>query len=282
MLNSIYADHVDALSPYQQDRPDHCEVAIIGGGLTGVTAALHLVEHGYDVVLLEAENIGSGGSGRNGGHLCQGWSNDFHHISNQLNPHDADLAWQAGMAAVDMVKSRVKKHSIKCDLQFGYLHAALHQRQLAELLEMQDEWSHRGYNEMTALTNRASLGTHINSQSYCGGLYDNGSGQIQPLKYLMGLAIACRNAGAHILEHSRVVKIDRGAKKTLYFQNAPPLIAKRVVLCGNAYLTDIGLPNMSRRLAKVTSSVLATTPLSNNMIQHILPSRATVQIVIQR
>ena len=122
MLSSIYADHVDSLPPLKQERQEHYDVAIIGGGLTGVTAALHLAEHGYDVVVLEAETIGSGGSGRNGGHLCQGWPSDFHHISNQLNPHDADLAWQAGMAAVDMVASRVSKHNIACDLQFGYLH----------------------------------------------------------------------------------------------------------------------------------------------------------------
>ena len=140
MLSSIYADHVDALPPLKQERQERYDVAIIGGGLTGVTAALHLAEHGYDVVVLEAEAIGSGGSGRNGGHLCQGWPSDFHHISNQLNTHDADLAWQAGMAAVDMVASRVSKHNIACDLQFGYLHAALHQRHLNELLEIQDEW----------------------------------------------------------------------------------------------------------------------------------------------
>ena len=112
MLTSIYADHIDALPPSQKDRPRTCDVAIIGGGLTGVTTALHLAEHGYDVVLLEAETIGSGGSGRNGGHLCQGWPNDFHHISNQLSADDADLAWAAGMAAVDLVASRVRKHNI--------------------------------------------------------------------------------------------------------------------------------------------------------------------------
>ena len=276
MLSSIYADYVDALPPLKQERQERYDVAIIGGGLTGVTAALHLAEHGYDVVVLEAETIGSGGSGRNGGHLCQGWPSDFHHISNQLNTHDADLAWQAGMAAVDMVASRVSKHNIACDLQFGYLHAALHQRHLNELLEMQDEWSRRGYNQLTALADRNALTPHINSQSYCGGLYDSGSGQIQPLKYLMGLALAAREAGAHILENSRVIKIHRSAKKTLHLHNAPLLTADRVMLCGNAYLTDIGLPDMLRRLAQVTSSVLATTSLSENMIQHILPSRATV------
>ena len=122
MLTSIYADHIDALPPPQKDRPHTCDVAIIGGGLTGVTAALHLAEHGYDVVLLEAETIGSGGSGRNGGHLCQGWPNDFHHISNQLSAHDADLAWAAGMAAVGMVASRVRKHNIACDLQLSLIH----------------------------------------------------------------------------------------------------------------------------------------------------------------
>ena len=276
MLSSIYADHVDALPPLKQERQERYDVAIIGGGLTGVTAALHLAEHGYDVVLLEAETIGSGGSGRNGGHLCQGWPSAFHHISNQLNTHDADLAWQAGMAAVDMVASRVSKHNIACDLQFGYLHAALCQRHLNELLEMQDEWSRRGYSQLTALTDRNALTPHINSQSYCGGLYDSGSGQIQPLKYLMGLALAARAAGAHILENSRVIKINRSAKKTLHLHNALPLRADRVLLCGNAYLTDIGLPDMLRRLAQVTSSVLATTSLSENMIQHILPSRAAV------
>ena len=276
MLNSIYADHVDPLPPSPQGSPDHCDIAIIGGGLTGVTAALHLAEHGYDVVLLEAEAIGSGGSGRNGGHLCQGWPNDFHHISSQLNASDTELAWRSGMSAVDLVVSRTKKYNIACDLRFGYLHAALHQRHMTELRKMQDEWSRHGYNQLTALTDRASLAPHINSQSYCGGLYDSGSGQIQPLKYLMGLALAARAAGVLIMEHSRVIKIDRGATKTLHIQNAPQLTASRVLLCGNAYLTDINLPTMSRKLAQVTSSVLATTPLSENMIQHILPSRATV------
>jgi len=276
MLDSIYSDTISRPAPRALAQSQRCDVAIIGGGLTGITAALHLAENGYDVVVLEAEQLGSGGSGRNGGHLCQGWPNDFHHISQQLNKHDADLAWDAGMAALDMVTARIRKHNIACDLQFGYLHAALHKRHMSELLDMHDEWSQRGYAHLTPLTDSAAMAAHINSTAYTGGLYDSGSGQIQPLKYLLGLAAAADAAGAHIFENTAVTKIDRGAAKKLHTSTGHSIDASRILLCGNAYLVDVGLPQMTRKLAQVTSSVLATTALSDNMIQHILPSRATV------
>ena len=100
-LTSIYAVKIS-------DNPDfpapasnlNCKIAVIGGGFTGMTAALTLAENGHDVVLVEADVIGSGGSGRNGGHVCQGWPNDFQHISRQLPAAEAQLVWDAGMSAV--------------------------------------------------------------------------------------------------------------------------------------------------------------------------------------
>ncbi|MAK17606.1 MAG: FAD-dependent oxidoreductase, partial [SAR116 cluster bacterium] len=92
------------------------DVAIIGGGLTGISAALTLAEASIKPVVLEAGAIGAGGSGRNGGHLCQGWPNDFDRISRQLDEAEADIAWQAGMDAVDLVKQRIARYSIRCDL----------------------------------------------------------------------------------------------------------------------------------------------------------------------
>ena len=89
MLTSIYADHIDALPPSKKDHPHTCDVAIFGGGLTWVTAALHLAENGYDVVLLEAETIGSGGSGAMAVIYAKAGQMIFHHISHQLSAHDA-------------------------------------------------------------------------------------------------------------------------------------------------------------------------------------------------
>ena len=105
MLDSIYAHEIGIRKTSSQlDTDLVCDIAIIGGGLTGVSTALTLAERGYDVALFEAHSLGTGGSGRNGGHVCQGWPNDFHHISRQISSSDADLAWHAGMGAVDLLK----------------------------------------------------------------------------------------------------------------------------------------------------------------------------------
>ena len=93
-LNSIYAAEIADKPKFPPPTGNlDCEIAVIGGGFTGMKAALTLAENGHDVVLVEADVIGSGGSGRNGGHVCQGWPNDFHHISRQLPADEAQLIW---------------------------------------------------------------------------------------------------------------------------------------------------------------------------------------------
>ena len=289
-LNSIYAAEIADKPKFPAPTGNlDCEIAIIGGGFTGMTAALTLAENGHDVVLVEADVIGSGGSGRNGGHVCQGWSNDFHHISRQLPADEAQLIWDAGMRAVDLLRQRVQRHKIDCNLRFGYLHAALHDRQMQGLLAMRDEWQAKGYDHLTALDNRDSLAGHIGTNAYVGALHDANSGHIQPLKYLYGLARAASAAGARIYEHAGVTALDTTADKArhdannkgagikaLSLANGQKITAKFVLLCGNAYLQNIGTRKMTSRLAPVTSSVLATTPLSDNLISHILPHRAAV------
>ena len=252
------------------------DIAIIGGGLTGISAALTLAEAGIRAVVLEAGAVGAGGSGRNGGHLCQGWPNDFDRISQQLSPDEADIAWQAGMEAVELVKQRIGRYSINCDLRFGYLHAALHRRQMKGLDSWQAEWEARGYDHFTRLGDSAALSEHIGSDAYVGAIHDTGCGHIQPLKYLHGLARAATLLGASIYEQAPVKKILRGPRKTLLIEGGASVNASVVILCGNAYLADVGLPAMRRRLAPVTSSILATRPLSDNMVKQLLPTGAAV------
>lgn len=252
------------------------DVAVIGGGLTGISAALTLAEAGFRVAVFEAGRIGTGGSGRNGGHLCQGWSSDFSKISRQLSSEDADIAWQTGMEAVDLVTSRIAAHGIDCDLRFGYLHAALHDRQMRDLDAEQAEWESRGYGHFTRLEGSAAMAAHIDSTAYVGALHDSGCGHIQPLKYLHGLAAAASQAGAMICEESPVRVIRRGRVKTLVLDDGSEMSAGTVLLCGNAYLADVALPEMKARLAPVTSSVLATKPLSDNMARQLLPTGAAV------
>ena len=252
------------------------DVAVVGGGLTGISAALTLAEAGFEVAVFEAGRIGAGGSGRNGGHLCQGWSSDFSKISRQLSSEDADIAWQTGMEAVDLVTSRIAEYGIDCDLCFGYLHAALHDRQMRDLDSEQAEWEARGYTHFTRLESSADMATHIDSNAYVGALHDTGCGHIQPLKYLHGLAQAAARAGAVICEVSPVRAIRRGRVKTLVLDDGSEISARAVLLCGNAYLADVALPEMKARLAPVTSSVLATKPLSDNLARQLLPTGAAV------
>ena len=277
MYQSIYETEFAARPSYDAlPESRNVDVAIIGGGLTGISAALTLAEAGFTPVVLEARQIGAGGSGRNGGHVCQGWPNDFFHISRQLSPEDADIAWDAGMAAVDLITTRIETHKIDCEPHFGYLHAALHKRHMDELDDMQAEWEARGYAQFTRLKGQSDLDAHIGSTAYVGGLYDTGCGHIQPLKYLHGLAGAAIRAGAQIYENSPVSRIERGAPKQLHVAGGHTIKARIVLLCGNAYLADVGLPQMTHRLAEVVSSVLATKPLSENLARQILPTGAAV------
>ena len=193
---SIYAVDADwpgfGASPQGDQQVD---IAVVGGGFTGISTALNLAEKGFTVHLYEAERIGYGASGRNGGQVVQGWTTDFSKLMARTPAETHRMVWDIGVMGKDIIIDRCRKHGIDPDLRFGYLYAALHGRHMRELTEMKAEWEDWGYGELEFAPDKASLKPHINTDAYVGGLLDHGSGHLQPLKYLYGLARAAVAAG---------------------------------------------------------------------------------------
>ena len=254
-----------------------CDIAIIGGGLTGISAALSLGEQGYNVCLFEAGNIGDGGSGRNGGQICQGWSSSFEKLSKYLDPEFKEDMWKAGIEGPALIKQRIKKYKIDCDVQWGYVHTAIHNGHMKDLQEYQKSFEAHGYSQLRALENKSSLFNYICSDIYIGGLYDSGSGQLHPLKYLVGISKAAMNVGVNIYTKSHICSIETANNKNKLTTKEGHIIqAERLIICGNAYLGTVAPKKMHKRIAHVTSSVMSTEPLSNSEIRASIPSRAAI------
>ena len=228
-------------------QPDHpeltgeirCDVCVVGGGYTGLSAALHLAERGYDVVVLEAEKIGWGASGRNGGQIVTAYNPSMGTMAGWVGKDDARLPWELGEESKAILRDRVARHRIDCDLRWGYVMAALKQRQMAGLRDMEAEWRHDyGYGEVLLL-DRSEIRSMVASDAYVGGLFDGGSGQLHPLNYAIGLGRAAAEAGARIFEGSRVLRIETGAEPAAHTA-VGTVRARHLVLAGNAYLWPSG------------------------------------------
>ena len=251
------------------------DVCVVGGGFTGVSVALELAERGYDVVLLEARRIGWGASGRNGGQICSGYSADIERIAGWVGRDDARRLFRFAEEAKALLRSRVERHGIDCDLKDGYLHAALKPRHLRGMAELAETWSRDyGYEGLTLLTDREALAPHVASEAYIGGLLDSGGGHLHPLNYCLGLAGAAEAAGARLHEGSPVVAVEPGAKPVARTA-AGEVRADHLVLCGNAYLGDL-LPAIGRKIMPMGNYIGATEPLGEARARRLMPSDAAI------
>lgn len=234
------------------------DVCVIGGGFTGISAALHLAERGYDVVLLEGERVGWGASGRNGGQICTAYNKSMGAIEKLVGKQGADAMWAVELAAKEMIRERVEHHNIACDLTWGYLHAATKPSHMAGLRQTRDEWRRYGYDD-TALYDKQQLEQRLQSTIYHGALWEKHAGHIHTLNYALGLARVAREAGVRIFEDSRVLSLQKGS--TLLVKTAKgSLKAKFLVLAGNAYLGNL-VPMLHHRVMPVGSFIIATEPL---------------------
>ncbi len=235
------------------------DVCIVGGGYTGLSAALHLAEAGFDVVLLEAHRVGFGASGRNGGQLGSAQRMDQESLERLVGNDDAAKLWDLAEDAKDLVKSLIAKHQIECDLKPGVAELGL---SVAEQNELHEHAAHLsetyGYDQLELLDEAAGHDL-CPSPAYKGGYLDLGAAHLHPLNYALGLAQAAAKAGVRICEGTEVTGIEDGRPATV-LTSTGSVRAKHVILACNGYLGDLNR-KVAARVMPINNFIAATEPL---------------------
>jgi gamma-glutamylputrescine oxidase len=261
--DSYYAATANATAPHPRLAGSvYADVCVIGGGFTGVSAALHLAERGYDVVLLEAARIGAGASGRNGGQVLSGQRIDVIELERAFGAERARLLWQLAEEAKATVRQRIARHAIACDLKPGTLIAA-HKPGDAARLERTAEHLVDAYDYPHArYVSGAELAEMLATRRYFGGLLDAGACHLHPLNYVLGLADAAVAAGARVFEHSCVRRI-RPTRPPIVEADQGRVEARYVVLAMNGYLGAL-MPELAGWIMPINNFMLATAPLGED------------------
>lgn len=238
------------------------DVCVVGAGYTGLSAALHLAERGYDVVLLEAHRAGFGASGRNGGQLGSGQRQEQDTLEQMLGRDDARKLWHLAEEAKQLVRGLIDKHAIDCHLRPGIASTGFrrsevdHMHAYVDLL--QDSY---GYDQIEAL-DRDAMHAICPSPAYVGGLLDRGAGHLHPLNFALGLARAATAAGVRLHEKSPVQNITTGPQ-TLVETDHGKVQADHVILACNGYLGGLNT-QVARRVMPINNFVIATEPLGED------------------
>jgi glycine/D-amino acid oxidase-like deaminating enzyme len=245
------------------------DVCVIGGGFTGVNTALELAERGVSVVLLEAQRIGWGASGRNGGQLIRGLGHDVSGVERWVGKEGVHYLEQAGFESVDIVRQRVQKYGIDCDMRWGYCDLANTPAHFKGLQEEQQTLAAQGYPHEVRLVEKDALSQVVGSSVYQGGLIDMGSGHLHPLKLILAEARLAEEMGAVIHEASPVQRIVHGPQIQV-FTDRGQVTANRIVLACDAFLNKLE-PALTGKLLPAGSYVIATEPLGEERARSLIP-----------
>ena len=257
---SYYAATATPLAPFA---PLHgataADVCIVGGGYTGLSAALHLAQRGFDVVLLEAHKVGFGASGRNGGQVGSGQRQDQVWIETAVGREQAHRFWDLAEEAKALVKSLIRDHAMPVTFYPGVAHACYSDAEVRASRSYATKL-HRdyGYDHLEPL-DQTAIRRLIGSQAFKGGEVDRDAGHVNPLNYAIGIAAAAAKAGARLHEGSEVVRIDRGAKPVVHTAQGA-VTCSHVILAANGYLGGLE-PKVAARVMPINNFILATEPL---------------------
>ncbi len=255
-----------------------CETCIVGGGYTGLSAALHLAERGMEVVLLEANRIGWGASGRNGGQVGSGQRVDQTVLEERHGKAHARLLWDLAEESKALVKDLISRHQIACDYTPGILHAD-HRKSFVE--ESRDYVEHLrlvyGYDHIRFIDGD-EIGEQVGSPRYYGGSLDMGAGHLHPLNFALGLGRAAEAAGAKIFEDTKVTGISargNGNGKISVATERGEIHAEHLILACNGYLGELDRTTAAH-VMPINNFVVATEPFSEDEAQKIIRNNVAV------
>lgn len=272
-----------ATAPINPSRPSlsgriRADVCVIGGGFTGLSAAIHLAERGASVVLLDAKRVGWGASGRNAGQVLNGLHADIESYVKRTSPSHRKVFEEALFEGPQIIDRISKTYQIDTDYRPISILAALTNSHLAYLAEKATEWRKHGHTGVE-LVSGVDVGKFIrNEHRYRGLLIDRWGGHFNPLKMALGEARALEALGGLIFENSKVVRIDTNQTSVVFTENGQ-VEARHVVMAGNAYITDLA-PRLDRRSMVVGSQIVTTEVLPETVAKSLLPGGGCVEEMV--
>jgi len=254
------------------------DVCIVGGGISGLSAALHLVERGFTVALLEAKHLGFGGSGRSGGQAIFGYACSQEKLEKLVGDADARFMWDISLEGMKLQRELIARHSIDCDYVAGHMHVGVKSRHDGEL-RAEVESLHTKYDYRSVrLVDHEELRSIVPSDRYTTGIYDSNSGHLQPYKYTLGLGRAAARAGVRIFENSWVTKLElatHAEADNLVHTGSGTVRARHLLIAGNALLGRL-VPALARKLMSVGTYIAATEVLGEERARKLITNNAAV------
>jgi gamma-glutamylputrescine oxidase len=273
--NSYYAASANDKAIRPQLTGEHrCDVCVVGAGFTGISTALSLAEKGKRVIVVEGSRIGFGASGRNGGQIVNSFNRDIDYIFKSYGEDIGQKMAKMAFAGSELIRHRIEKYNIDCDLKHGNLFAACNPKQFEDLKAKKALWESHGHNELELLS-ASSIQEHIGSDRYAGGLLDRKGGHIQPLNLVLGQAKAFEELGGQIFEDSEVIRLEQGKPGRVVTKQGV-VVADTIVVAGNAYMFGL-LPEVEKKAMPCGTQVIATEPLPVDIQKKLLPTGHCVE-----
>ncbi|UXN03097.1 NAD(P)/FAD-dependent oxidoreductase [Bartonella sp. HY406] len=266
---SWYAQSVDDRPRYPILQGDHqCDVAIIGGGFTGLSAACHLAENNVSTIVIDARRFGAGASGRNGGQFGTGQRRWVEDLEKQYGFERAKALFDLAEEAKPHIHNFASKHNFEIDYLPGQLSVAHKPRYLDDYKSHVDNMARYGYNHLQFM-DKNETSERLGSSHYYGGIRDMGTGHIHPLKLVIGTANTAHNNGAALYERTTALSVTRNGTNIIIKTEQGTISAKRVLIATNGYGGKINNKAQAHVLP-IRSFIGSTVPLSDNT--SILPS----------